>query len=331
MINVGMWIKALRIIPRITKKEWNKLDFISKWLISTRSAVLVMTFISCAIGGIFAYQSRKFDLSLWLICTIGLIMAHATNNMLNDLVDYIKGVDKGNYFRSQYGPQPLQDKLMSIPQLLLYIFITGLIAFMCGAYLIYLRGSIALILFLMGSFFLLVYTFPLKYIGCGELAVLIVWGPLMTGGTYFVITGDWSWSVCLASLPYAIGVTTVLFGKHIDKYLSDKEKKIHTLPVLIGEKSARYAVIFMTVFQYLLVIYLVVINYFSPLLLLVFLSISAFYEIYKIYLRPKPANKPKNYRKDIWPLWFVAYAFEHNRKFGILFIAGLILQGFFNK
>ena len=65
---------------------------------------------------------------------------------------------------------------------------------------------------------MLFYTWPLKYIGLGELAVIIVWGPLMIGGGYYVITGQWSWKVVLASLPYALGPTTVIFGKHIDKH-----------------------------------------------------------------------------------------------------------------
>ncbi len=43
----------------------------------------------------------------------------------------------------------------------------------------------------------------------------------------------------LASLPYALGPTTVIFGKHIDKLDADKAKGIHTLPVIIGEKAAR--------------------------------------------------------------------------------------------
>ena len=46
----------------------------------------------------------------------------------------------------------------------------------------------------------------------------------MIGGGYFVITGSWSWTVVLASLPYALGVTGVIFGKHIDKYEMDKER-----------------------------------------------------------------------------------------------------------
>src|SRR5512136_2571387 len=106
-MNVAMWRKALQVIPHVSKEEWQKLDLISKWLIATRAAVLVMTFLSGAIAGILAAQAGKFNLGYWLLVTIGLIFAHATNNLLNDYTDYVRGVDKDNYYRSQYGPQPL--------------------------------------------------------------------------------------------------------------------------------------------------------------------------------------------------------------------------------
>ncbi len=116
---------------------------------------------------------------------------------------------------------------------------------------------------------MLFYTWPLKYIGLGEAAVLLVWGPLMIGGGYFVITGQWDWNVVIAGLPYAFGVTTVIFGKHIDKVHEDKAKGIHTLPVLIGEKAGRYSVLAMVFLQYLSVLYLVVTGFFSPVMLIV--------------------------------------------------------------
>jgi 1,4-dihydroxy-2-naphthoate octaprenyltransferase len=105
-MNVAMWAKALQVIPRISKEEWNRLDVISKWLISTRAAVLIMTFISSAIAGILAFQHGAFNLGLWILVTLGLLLAHATNNLLNDYTDHVRGVDKDNYFRAQYGPQP---------------------------------------------------------------------------------------------------------------------------------------------------------------------------------------------------------------------------------
>ena len=145
-MNISMWVKALRVIPRLDKGEWEGLDVISKWLISTRASVLIMTFISAAIAGILAYRDGAFNWGLWALLAVGLVMAHATNNLLNDLVDHRKGVDKDNYFRTQYGPQPLEQGLMSERELLRYAAVTGLIALAAGAYLIYVRGWLALLL-----------------------------------------------------------------------------------------------------------------------------------------------------------------------------------------
>jgi 1,4-dihydroxy-2-naphthoate octaprenyltransferase len=175
-----MWWKALRIIPRIDKEEWDRLDVIAKWLISTRAAVLVMTFLSAAIGGILALGDGTFDLLGWLMVTLGLCLAHATNNLLNDYTDYVRGVDEDNYYRAQYGPQPLVHGLMSKAQLLTYAAVTGLLAAAIGGILVWQRGGLTWLLMALGAFFVLFYTWPLKYVALGEIAVLIVWGPLMS-------------------------------------------------------------------------------------------------------------------------------------------------------
>lgn len=324
-MNPAMWLKALRVIPRISKEEWDRLDILSRWLISTRAAVLIMTFLSAAIAGILAFQQGMFDLGRWLLLVLGLIFAHATNNLLNDFTDYVKGVDQDNYYRSQYGPQPLVHGLLSKRQLLAYAAVTGLIALVAGGALVYLQGGYSLLLLALGVFFVLFYTFPLKYIALGEIAVLIVWGPLMIGGGYYVITGAWDWQVVLAGLPYALGVTTVIFGKHIDKIDMDKARGIHTLPVILGERLSRYAVIGMFILQYLSVGYLVLTGFFSPILLIVVLALQTFFQVLPMFRAPKPAEKPADY-PDVWPNYFVASAFVHNRRFGVLYLLGLILE-----
>lgn len=324
-MNVSMWRKALQIIPRISLEEWEQLDVISKWLISTRAAVLIMTFISAAISGILAIHDGSFNLGRWMLLTIGLIMAHATNNLLNDYIDYKRGVDDDNYYRSQYGPQCLVHGLMTTRQLLTYAAVSGIIALAAGLALILLQGELTWILLALGAFFVLFYTWPLKYIGLGEIAVLIVWGPLMIGGGYYVITGTWEWNVILASLPYALGVTGVIFGKHIDKIDMDKERGIHTLPVLLGEKLSRYTALGMIFLQYMLVVYLVISGFFTPLMLIVLFSIPVLMQIIPLFRNPKPKEKPDDY-PDVWPNYFVAAAFVHNRRFGLLFLLGLILD-----
>jgi 1,4-dihydroxy-2-naphthoate octaprenyltransferase len=203
--------------------------------------------------------------------------------------------------------------------------VTGGLALAIGIYLIFYRGGLTLPLLLAGAFFVLFYTWPLKYIALGELAVLIVWGPLMIGGVYYVVSGIWDWNVVLASLPYALGVTGVIFGKHIDKLEMDKAKRIYTLPVILGERLSRWTVVGMLVAQYLSVIYLVVIGFFSPILLLVLFALPAFLRVLSIFRAPKPQEKPQGF-PDVWPNYFVAAAFFHNRRFGLFYLAGLILS-----
>jgi 1,4-dihydroxy-2-naphthoate polyprenyltransferase len=327
-MNFAMWRKALNVIPEVSKTEWDGLDVISKWLISTRAAVLVMTFISAALAGLFAWRDGAFSFLPWLALAFGLILAHASNNIFNDYTDYVRGVDKDNYYRNIYGAQPIASGLMTQRQHLTYFAVTGLIALAFGLYLIWYTGfsTTTWILLGLGAFFLLFYTWPLKGMALGEVAVLIVWGPLMIGGGYYVLTHQWNWFVVIASLPYVLGVTTVIFGKHIDKLDMDREKGIHTLPVVIGEKVSRYAVLAMMVAPYLFTLYLIVAKFFTPVMLIVFLALPTFLQIYPQFLKPKPQTRPEG--QIGWPLYFVGYAFVNNRKFGSLFMLGLLIDVF---
>jgi 1,4-dihydroxy-2-naphthoate octaprenyltransferase len=159
-MNFAMWKKALNIIPNVSKEEWDQLDIISKWLISTRAAVLVMTFISAALAGLFAWRVGSFSFVAWLALTLGLILAHASNNIFNDYTDFVRGVDKDNYFRTIYGAQPIASGLMTKRQHLTYFAVTGLLALACGLYLIFINVGDPLIwiLLALGAFFVLFYT-----------------------------------------------------------------------------------------------------------------------------------------------------------------------------
>jgi len=327
-MNFAMWNKALNVIPSVSREEWEDLDLVSKWLISTRAAVLIMTFISTVLAGLFAARDSAFHFLPWLALAFGLIMAHASNNLFNDYTDYMRGVDQDNYYRTMYGPQPLTHGLMTKRQHLTYFVITGLLGLTAGLYLIWYNNFDPVVwAFLgLGAFFLLFYTWPLKYIALGELAVLIVWGPLMIGGGYYVLTHHWDWNVIWASAPYTLGVTTVIFGKHIDKIQTDWEKNIHTLPVLIGERISRYIVIGLMISPYSILGYMIAIQYFTPVIALVLLALPRLRQILPTFLKAKPETRPSNFPdgQGGWPLYFAPLAFWYNRSFGTFFVLGLI-------
>jgi 1,4-dihydroxy-2-naphthoate polyprenyltransferase len=103
----AMWRKSLsQLIKMEDKKEWDGLDILSKWFIATRSAVGTITLYSGLIGGLLAWQflyanKSRFSFLTWLILTLGLFIAHCTNNLINDYTDFGRGIDKDNYFRDR--------------------------------------------------------------------------------------------------------------------------------------------------------------------------------------------------------------------------------------
>lgn len=325
-MNMAMWAKAVQVIPRVDKEEWQHLDVISRWLIATRSAVLVMTLMSALLVALLALRDGKFAFGSWALVTIGLLFAHATNNLINDLTDHWKGVDRGNYFRAQYGPQPLEHGLMTVREVMAYIAITGAVALTAGLVLVAHRGAPVLGLLLAGAFFVLFYTWPLKFIGLGEPAVTAVWGPLMVGGGYYVVTGEISPAVLWASLPLALAATTVLFGKHIDKLEADRAKGIRTLPVILGEKRARYVAIALFSAAYAIVVGLVGSGMFAWPLLVVAGALPWCRLAVRVYLHARPAAPPPEYPPNVWPLWYSAFAFRHTRRFGALFLVGIVAE-----
>ena len=328
-INFKMWDKALSTLVKMeTKAEWDALDAISKWLIATRSAVTSVTVYACAIAGLLALRDHYFAFLPWLIVTVGLFVAHGTNNLLNDYTDFSRGVDKDNYFRTQYGVHPLVQAFWTKRQQITWFLVSGVIAFLTGIYaLFYTNFSVAVIgLFAFGALVLLFYTWPLKYLGLGELLIFLIWGPILVSAVYIVLARGWTnnvWNIALAAIPYGLSVLSINLGKHIDKSVEDRKKGVGTLPVRIGEKTARYLNIAVFVLMYALIIYLVFVpRYFTPVILIVFLAGKRLLYAVGALTKPRPTEPPKEWLG--WPTWFSGFAFYHNRLFENLFLLGLL-------
>jgi len=322
----AIWVQALRTVPQVNKTQWDTFGIFTRWLIASRFSVTIMTFSSAMIGILIALSHGSIDISISILCVLGLILAHATNNLLNDYTDSIRGVDEGNYFRTQYGTHVLEGKLLTKKQLMGYIVVTGLLAIICGVAIIYLRGVEVLWLMLSGAFFVLFYTWPLKKLALGELSVLLVWGPLMVGGTYFVVSGEWSMAAALIGTLYALAPTAVIFGKHIDKIDMDKSKGIYSLPVLLGEHKSRKVAQIIMLSQYVLATYLYISGYLGSSVLLLLLVLPTLFQTYKVFSQPRPTEMPEGFRQEVWPLWFAPHAFQYTRRFSMFFLLMLIAE-----
>jgi 1,4-dihydroxy-2-naphthoate octaprenyltransferase len=318
-------------------------DAVSKWLVITRAAVFSMTVTSGLIGGLLAVGAERLaqvgvgpiggpyavDYGLLALAILGLVVAHAANNMINDYFDLTGGVDTDDYVRAQYAPHPILSGWVTKRQLGTAILIANLIDLAILLFLVTQRGWLVAAFALGGLFVSVFYVAPpirLKHIGLGEPGVFVVWGPLMVVGTFFVATGQIPGWVWIASLPYAILVTSVLFGKHIDKIEADRKKGVRTLPVLLGERNARLVAQLLMAAFYPIVVVAALVGWIGPWVVLVVLGIPKLIETLKVFQQPKPDVEPHSYVG--WPLWFVGAAFRHTRRAGALLILGLLLNAF---
>ncbi|MCH9684726.1 MAG: prenyltransferase [Deltaproteobacteria bacterium] len=283
-----------------------------------------MTLVAASLAGLLALRDGRFDGVRFALVLVGLVFAHATNNLVNDLTDHLTGTDRGDSFRGRYGPQPLEHGLVTPGQMVQMIALTGGVALACGVGLVMLRGGATVWLLGVGIVFVLAYTWPLKHLGMGEPSVLVVWGPLMVGGGYYVIADTLTVGVVVASLPFSMCATAVLFGKHIDKLDQDRQRGVRTLPVLLGEARARAVARALMVLPYVVVVSCVGLGYLGWPVLVVFGATPVAYRVLEPFRRPRPAARPPWLPARIWPLYFVALAFHHMRWFGGLFVVGVV-------
>jgi len=309
----------------------DELDGVTRWLVVTRAAVLPMTLGAGLVAGLLAVRYPGFSWLDLVLAVIGILAAHLANNLMNDLFDTSVGTDTGTYPRALYAPHPILSGLVSRRTLGSAILATNLLDLAILVVLTARRGW-PVVAFALGGFLLSVaYTAPplrLKKIGLGEPDVLVVWGPLMIGGTFYSATGSLPWQVLVASIPYGLLCTTVLMGKHVDKIPYDAPSGTNTLPVLLGERRALRVTLGMMVAFYVVVAFGVVVGALPWPALLALLGIERLVRAWPYMTGPRPDEPPKDF--PVWPLWYAAVAFVHLRRPVALLVAGLFLAAVFN-
>ena len=327
------------LMQTVNPPEGRPLDTVGKWMVMTRAIVFPMTLWSGTIGALLAveYGARIGGVAIdWIgvvLAIVGLVLAHAANNLINDYFDMTGGIDTDDYFRALYAPHPVLSGWVSKSTLrnaaIGLTVVDGLIMLVLAA-----RSPQPWLIIgfaLAGLFLSVFYVAPplrLKWHGLGELDVFLTWGPLMIGGVYLVATGSVPLWVLVFSAPYALLVTSVLFGKHIDKIEPDSKLGIRTLPVILGESRARRTNQILMILFYVLFVLAVLAGWVGPFVLLTLLAIPTLVTTLRLYSAPRPETPPAWYPARAWPLWFVGFAFRHVRLAGGLLTLGLLLNVF---
>jgi len=254
------------------------------------------------------------------------VLAHACNNIMNDLSDVDAGQDTGAYPRALYAPHPLLSGLVRRRQMGLAVLRLNLVDLAIMLVLASQRGWPVVAFAVAGLALSIAYTAPplrLKARGLGEPDVFLTWGPLMVAGTYYSAVGELPWQVWLASVPYGLLCTSVLMGKHIDKIPYDAPTGTRTLPVLLGDANARVVTVALLVGCYVTTGLAVAVGALPWPVLLVALALPTLRKAAGALRRPAPAEPPPGF--PVWPLWFAAVCFVHVRRAGGLLVLGLVV------
>ncbi|MBN1276042.1 MAG: prenyltransferase [Deltaproteobacteria bacterium] len=196
---------------------------------------------------------------------IGALSAHISVNALNEYDDYKSGLD----FRTQRTPfSGGTGTLPSLPSRMSRVaLITGLISLgltvLVGVYFTLVRGIWILPLGIAGVLTIVLYTpvvtrFPALCLAAPGLG----FGTLMVTGTYFALTGSYSWTSFVSSLVPFFLVSNLLLLNQFPDVSADKTIGRRHIPILWGNPKSAILLGLFYLFAYLTV----VVGYFAGLL-----------------------------------------------------------------
>ncbi|HEV7191817.1 MAG TPA: prenyltransferase [Jatrophihabitantaceae bacterium] len=318
------WVGAFTGFYPPRAEEFAHLDPVTRFLYASRSVILVISAQSAVIAGLLAATHRRFETVPFALVLLGYVVLHAISNLSNDYFGYRRGHDTEDSPRRRYTLHPIASGAVTPRLLAVGLGLLAAVAVAIGGYFVALRGWDALLLAAVGAVLLYAYDAApraLKELGLGEVAAFAVWGPLMIGGGYYVITGQWSGEAFVVSIPVGLGVASILVGKHIDQRSFDTSHQQRTLPVLLGERRARLLNTSVVAGMYVVTVITVLTGALTPFALVVLVAGPRALRALRVMARPAPTEAPPGYVG--WPLWYHRVCLVHNRAFGWLYIVGL--------
>ena len=214
------------------------------WILAARPKTLWAAIAPVLIGTAMAYADGKAHWLSALLAGVGAVLIQIGTNFANDYFDYKHGADEGE----RLGPtRATQAGLVTPAEMKRAFILTFALAVLAGLYLIYRGGWPILAIGIFSIIFGILYTggpFPLGYYGLGDLFVLIFFGLIAVGGTYYVQVLSINRLVILAGIAPGLFSTAILTVNNLRDIHTDRMAGKKTLAVRFGETFARMEYLF---------------------------------------------------------------------------------------
>ena len=207
------------------------------WMLAARPKTLTGAAIPVMTGCSLAAMYGHFKIVPAVLCFLFAFLMQIDANFVNDLYDFLKGSDR----EDRLGPErACSQGWISQKNMMYGIIITTILAGISGLSLLFFCGweiipvGIACIVF---AFLYTAGPYPLAYHGFGDILVLLFFGFIPVGCTYYIMAHDWNLSVIMASLACGLVIDTLLMINNFRDREQDALSGKKTIVVRLGSRA----------------------------------------------------------------------------------------------
>jgi 1,4-dihydroxy-2-naphthoate octaprenyltransferase len=227
---------------------------VNAWILAARPKTLSAAVVPVMVGAALVRTPLKWGL---LACTLlGAVLIQIATNYINDALDFKKGADTGE----RLGPTRVTAAgLLTADAVMMGAYLCFAGAAICGVPLIVHGGWPLLAIGVASIVAAYAYTggpYPLAYHGLGEIFVIVFFGVIAVGGTYFVQTLGWVADITIAGIGVGCLATVLLVINNLRDVTSDRVSDKRTTVVRFGETFARVEIAILALLPFVAAVYL---------------------------------------------------------------------------
>jgi 1,4-dihydroxy-2-naphthoate octaprenyltransferase len=209
------------------------------FFLATRPQFLLLAVVLGILGTCVAWYDGFFNMGEAIFAGIGLIVAHASCNALNDYFDYESGIDKVTTVTPFSGGSGLiKQGLLKPREVFWFGTVCLLLAIPIGLYFCVVKGWLLLPLIIIAIACVTLYSPVILKHHWPEWSPGLGLGILPVLGMYFSQTGAYTPHAVIASIPSGFLVHNLLLLNEFSDIEADKVGHRKTLPITIGRRGA---------------------------------------------------------------------------------------------
>ncbi len=218
-----------------------KTNSLKAWITAARPYSLVNSVILIVVASSLAWHDGGFRPVVALLCLGFAMLMQTLANLVNDYCDFKKGTDNDERLGP---PRAMAQGFITERAMRWGILLTAVGGCAVGCGLLWFGSWELIFVGLACVIFACLYTagpYPLAYHGWGDVAVILFFGLVPVGFTYYLQTEVWNADVLLVALACGLSIDTMLMVNNFRDREGDRKANKRTVVVIFGERFGKYA------------------------------------------------------------------------------------------